>query len=87
MEIGTEIEFAEWTVNYRLASFKIIDVLLNCAMKDGLNLLPFEWAALTTTLLQNKNKNNLLLHYYYETIKRTIKQLMPRLVQDHRRAA
>ena len=30
-------------VRTRLALFRVVDVLLNCAMKDGLNLLPFEY--------------------------------------------
>jgi len=43
MEVGSEIAFSEWNQNMRLAVFCLIDVLLNCAMKDGLNLLPFEF--------------------------------------------
>ena len=40
-EVGAEI--TSWTVNDRLALFRVCDVYLNCAMRDGLNLLPFEY--------------------------------------------
>ena len=33
----------------RLALFRVIDLLLNCAMKDGLNLLPFEYVLTKST--------------------------------------
>merc|ERR1712185_798653 len=41
LEVGVEIE--TWTVNDRLALFRMCDMYLNCAMRDGLNLLPFEY--------------------------------------------
>lgn len=41
LEVGVELE--TWTVNDRLALFRLCDVYLNCAMRDGLNLLPFEY--------------------------------------------
>jgi len=43
LEVGHEIAVDEWSVNFRLALFRLFDVLLNCATKDGLNLLPFEF--------------------------------------------
>ena len=42
-EVGAELAKGQWTVNDRLALFSISDVLLNTAMRDGLNLLPFEY--------------------------------------------
>lgn len=42
-EVGAELDAKLWTKNTRLALFRAVDVLLNCAMKDGLNLLPFEY--------------------------------------------
>jgi trehalose-6-phosphatase len=41
LELGVELE--AWTVNDRLALFRLCDMYLNCAMRDGLNLLPFEY--------------------------------------------
>ena len=43
LEVGCEIALDEWSVNFRLALFRLFDLLLNCATKDGLNLLPFEF--------------------------------------------
>ena len=41
LELGVELE--TWSVNDRLALFRLCDMYLNCAMRDGLNLLPFEY--------------------------------------------
>jgi trehalose 6-phosphate synthase/phosphatase len=41
LEVGTELK--SWGVNDRLALMRLTDVYLNCAMRDGLNLLPFEF--------------------------------------------
>ena len=37
-EVGAELAKGQWTVNDRLALFSISDVLLNAAMRDGLNV-------------------------------------------------
>jgi len=52
-EVGTELA-ADWSVNGRLALFSLTDVLLNCAMRDGLNLLPFEYV-LTKASMRDTN--------------------------------
>ncbi|KAL1519753.1 hypothetical protein AB1Y20_023261 [Prymnesium parvum] len=52
-EVGTELP-KEWSVNGRLALFCLLDVLLNCAMRDGLNLLPFEYVLSKATLHQSQ---------------------------------
>ena len=41
-EVGKELGWS-WGINDRLALYKMSDVFLNCAMRDGLNLLPFEY--------------------------------------------
>jgi len=46
-EVGTEL--SAWTVQDRLALFRVCDVYLNCAMRDGLNLLPFEYVLTKST--------------------------------------
>ena len=43
----------EWSVNGRLALFSVTDVLLNCAMRDGLNLLPFEFVLTKASLRES----------------------------------
>lgn len=45
--MGTEL--SAWTVQDRLALFRVCDVYLNCAMRDGLNLLPFEYVLTKST--------------------------------------
>jgi len=48
LEVGVEIP--PLSVNDRLVFLQLLDIYLNCAMRDGLNLLPFEYVATKSSM-------------------------------------